>query len=243
MRSPSVLRVALLAMVLATGCALAACGTTQDAAAPAASTRPGAQLRALNLESKLSWHTQFRAVYLYTTPSGAHSTRTERFTIAQDGSKSMLELGTRLSVDEGGDESYLCEGTSCSQDGFLPSVQPPALFYALRGLVDGATFWSTTQGYPITTADLASRGVNLSFSTAFYASQPSTCVTLTYRSGPDGYPLPGDTHRSQRWCLAHDGVVALWSSGRHRLVLVSFTRHTSATAFELPRRSRVTISK
>jgi len=232
-----------VALFLALGAGLAACGVAPGAASRLTSSQPGAQLRALNLQSERGWHTAFEAVYRYTIPVSAHRSRTERFTIAQDGSKSLFKLGGAEAVDLGGAEAYYCRSGKCVADSFLPSVQPPSSFYAFRNLVDGSTFWSSTQGYPISVADLATRGVTLAFSTGTFAAHPSSCVTITYRSGPDGYPLRSGTHRSQLWCLAHDGIVDFWSSGRHELVLTSLTTHPQAATFEPPPHSTVVYPK
>jgi hypothetical protein len=233
----------LLGGMLACSLGLAACGTAQSAVARTTSTQPGAQLRMLNELSKAGWRTSFRATYLYTAPASSGATKKERFTIAQSGSKLLFKLGSLEAVDEGGGESYLCQRRTCEPDSFFPSVQPPASFNVLRGLVDGAMFWSTTQGYPVAKADLALRGIAVTFSESDYSAQASTCVAITYRSGPDGYPLHAGVRKHERWCLTDTGLVDYWSSGRRELVLTSFNPTPPSDDFLQPHGDQIAIPK
>jgi hypothetical protein len=243
MSTSRIARAVTLAALLSFGVGLAACNTTPSAAPRTTNAKPGAQLRTLNLQAKAGWRATFEATFLYTAPVSVHATRTERFTVAQDGSKLLFKLGGAEEVNEGGDEAYYCHLGQCVPDSFYPSIQPPTSFYVLRSLANGSTFWSTTQGYPISVADLATRGIGIAFSSATYASQPSSCVTITYRSGPDGYPLRSDAHKRQSWCLTKIGVVDHWSAGRRDLVLISFKRSPPAADFELPKHDTVAYPK
>lgn len=240
-------RAILLAALVAAGAALSACAGT-SAASPAA-PRPGAELRSLNAVAQDAGHQTFEATYTYTGPVPASpgvsgsATRTVRFTIGQDGSKSRLALDGTVALDEGGEQSFVCVRGSCLADSPMPRVETPPFFYVLRNLVTGNTFWADTQGYPITTADLASRGVAVAISSATYSGRHSTCVTITYRRDPDGQPLVRAHDRSQRWCVDGSGLVDAWSSGRRSLELTTFTASPPASTFQPPAGSRVSFPK
>jgi hypothetical protein len=226
---------------------------------------PGAQLRTLNALAKEAWRTPFEATYSYTGPvfslyglSGLPETTTYScincqklparpryllFTIAQQGSKSRLAIPGMIAIDEGGQQSFVCRKHQCLADSPLTWIETPPFFYVLRNLADGNTFWADTQGYPITTADLASRGVSLAFSTATFAGRPSTCVTMTYRRDANGQTLTSGHYRMQRWCVNQVGIVDSWRSGRASLVLTSFTAHPPASAFLPPPGDKVGFPK
>jgi hypothetical protein len=209
-------------------------------------SRPGAELRRLNALAKDAWRTSFEATYSYTgrvpqlyasndlSASSTVRPQSERFMIAQQGSKSLLEFAGIAALDEGGEQAFVCQRHECLADSPMPRVETPSFFYELRGLATGNIFWADTQGYPITTADLASRGVALAFSNETYADRSATCVVMTYRRDADGQPLTPSQYRTQRWCVDRSGVVDDWSSGRSSLVLTSYAAHPSATAFEPP---------
>jgi hypothetical protein len=222
----------------------------------ASSGGPGAELRALNTLAKDAWRTPFEATYTYTGPvfplsglSGLPETttyscincqnlparpRSMQFTIAQQGSKSRLAIPGMIAIDEGGQQSFVCRRHQCLADSPMPRIETPPFFYELRNLADGNSFWADTQGYPITSADLASRGVALAFSTATYAGRPATCVTMTNRRAADGQPLTPGRYRTQRWCVDKGGIVDGWWSGRTSFVLTSLRAHPPASAFLTP---------
>ncbi len=235
MRASSALRnarVATLAVLLAGGVGLSACGSSSPSASSTTTTTSGNSgstgntgtsgntgstgadnLSALTTLAQAGKNATFAATYTYTANG-----KTQSITFAQSPPKSLLKVGTTALVLSDGTTSTYCGGTHCYS---VSSAADP--LSSIAYLFDGTTFTDSVQAYSgAAAAQLANEGITLSFSSSTYAGQPSRCVTVT-KSG-----------KSFIWCVATNGILDYWSSGTAKFTLTAFTSSPPSSDFTLP---------
>lgn len=240
MRASSVVRnarVATLALLLAGGVGLSACGSSSPSSSSTSTTTTttsgnsgstgntgtsgntgstgGAEsLSALTALAQSGKNATFAATYTYTADG-----KTQSITFAQSPPKSLLKVSTTALVLSDGTTSTYCGGTHCYS---VSSAADP--LSSIAYLFDGTTFTDSVQAYSdAAAAQLATEGITLSYSSSTYAGQPSKCVTVTEKSG-----------KSFIWCVATNGILDYWSSGSAKFTLTAFTASPPSSDFTLP---------
>jgi hypothetical protein len=229
-------RLAGLAVLLAFGAGLAACGSSSTATTTTTTTSgvtgstgsagnsggsgntgsASASLSSLTSLANAGKSATFEAVYTYTPTTG----KSETITFAQSPPKSLFKVGSTGFILNDGTTSSYCAMSTCYTS--AASADPLA---SLTFLFDGQTFRDSVAAYDATTSALAAEGITLSYSDATYAGQPSKCVTVNSTKGG------GSTFT---WCVASNGIMTSWTSGSATFALTSFTSSPPASDFVLP---------
>ena len=228
-------RVTIVAVIMGATLALAAC-TSSSSSSPSttAATSSGggnstgngggnsgsgggssAASRLANLSSSLhaAEGAPFKATY-----SGSYNGQTQTMTIAQDPPKSSFGVANAVIVDTGS-QTYYCP-TTANPTCINASSEDP-----LSSLVDAFSPKAALSQLQAARAAVAGRaaGYNISFSSATFAGQPSTCVTAKSSSA------------SWKYCVTDKGYLAYASSGPQQVFqMTSFSTNVSASDFALP---------
>jgi hypothetical protein len=237
---------ALVAVVVGAAFSLGGCGATTGTAAPGSSAAPGAVLRSLDRLALHGARTTFEATYRVAYPT-ADGLRSTRVTVGKRGPDWRLVVGGTVEFGLPTGEVDSCRGGTCLAEGGRV-LTPPVFTGASNallgdvGLYDGTWFWSSTQGYPVTRADLARRGVVVRVRAGRIAGLAVSCVTMVARAVSRGLQTRVPT-RTQQWCLDGEGLVARWQVGHHVVVLVSVTRHPPPGDFYPPTGAPTAVEK
>jgi hypothetical protein len=218
-----------LAALLAFGVGLAACGSSPSATSTTTTTTSSTGSTgsagntgsaADNLSSLTSLATAgksatFEAVYTYKS-----SGKTETITFAQAPPKSLFKVGTTGQIINDGTKTYVCGAGTC----YASSTTADPLV-SLTYLFDGQTFLDSVAAYSATAAALAAQGITLTYSTSSYAGQSSKCVTVHSSKS---------TTKTFTWCVASNGIMTSWNSGKSSFTLTSFSTSPPASDFQVP---------
>jgi hypothetical protein len=211
---------AAVASLAIAGLALGAC-TSGSSSSPSGGTNGSgaasgvsAELSAIAAKVHSGKGATFKATYKST---GSSSSGTIVF--AQKPPKTYFSSGSTQLIDTGS-TSYVCtaEGgtTTCLASG---STNPLA---GVLGLFNGATITAFLQTARAQAAAHAA-GYDLSYSTASYAGQPSTCVTA---KGPSG---------TSKYCVTDSGIIAYVSTPDGNVFeLTDYSTDVSDAQFQLP---------
>ncbi len=155
----------------------------------------------------------FKATY-----SADYNGQSQTMTIAQDPPRSSFAVANAVIVDTGS-STYYCPTTS-NPTCFNTSQEDP-----VSALVDAFSPKAALSQLQAAQAAVASRvaGYNVSFSSATYAGQPSTCVTVKAQSA------------GWKYCVTNKGLLAYASSGPQQVFqMTSYSSDVSASDFALP---------
>jgi hypothetical protein len=236
---------ASLTVLLGSGIALSACGSSSPSATGTTTTTAGntgssttststttttqaggnssvsQQLSALSGLTGSASSTTFSATYSYKS-NGA----TQTMTIAQSPPKSLFANGSSDFVDTG-TATYLCSSGTCLEES--TTTDPLS---TLTDLFNGTTFDDTATEYAMSASVLATEGVSMSFSGSTYAGLPSKCVTITWtKSGIE----------PATWCVASSsGVMTSWVDGTNSFTLTAYSSSPPSSDFAIPTGDKIT---
>jgi hypothetical protein len=210
-----------IAVVLATGAGLAACGSSNDAASTTTTTSTTVltsikdQVDQLTTAAGNLKNATFGATYSLT-----QGTSTQDVTYGQSPPKYLFKLGDGTLALDDGTSSYYCNSSKTCVG--LTSASPIA---AQLALFNGSTFITVAQGFAKAKPALDLLGVDVTFSSASYAGIASSCMTVTYtRNGA-----------TSTYCVASDtGLLTYWKVDATTYELTSYTKSPPDSYFTLP---------
>ena len=201
----------LAAAGLATGLALA---TTLPASASLDKTISSKQLKALtnslNKGNKLTYQATYTSV---------QGTQTQTVTIAQSPPKSNFTAGSGSAISDG-KTTYYCSTSDGKQQCLSIGGSNPLL-----GLEDLFSPSVAIGAFSEARQGLASRllGIKTSVSSATFAGQPSTCVTVTVHG------------KAGKYCVTNHGILAYaGTSSTQNFTLTKYSSSPPASLFSLP---------
>lgn len=220
-------RVTMVAVAVGTAIALAACSSSGSASPPStgatsnlggtsgASGGSSAASRLASLSKTLddAQGSTFKATY-----SADYNGQSQTMTIAQDPPKSLFEVANAVIVDTGS-STYYCPTTP------NPTCVNTTQENPVSGLVNAFSPKAALGQLQAAQAAVTSKaaGYDISFSSATFAGQPSSCVATKEGSA------------SWKYCVTDAGQLAYASSGPQQVFqMTSFTSSVSPSIFVLP---------
>lgn len=218
-----------VAMLALAGLVLAGCsssksstGTTQATSGSNTSSSGGtgstsSQIQALTSSVQASEHTTYKAVYTLTS-SGSSGPQT--ITLEQKPPESLLSTSAGLVIDNG-TTTYFCSksgaNTSCFSAG--GGVNPLASIATLFNPTSAVTAMQAAESE----VEAHVAGYNVSFSSATFAGQSASCVTVTSQTQIAKYCVTKKT-----------GILAYSGTAANSFGLSSFSTSVAASDFALP---------
>jgi hypothetical protein len=223
-------RTSAAAMLTLGALALVACSSSTKATtatvAPSVTTSAGAtagssasgqvgQLQALTASVQAAEHGTFKAGYTSTSSTGASST----VTFEQQPPKSVFTTAGESVINDG-TKTYVCSASGGSTCVAYPAGAANPLA-ALFQVFSPATAISAMQRAQ---TELAARtvGYNVSFSSATYAGQASTCISGT--GGASNF----------KYCVTKSGILAYGGANGSSFALTSYSSVVSDSDFSVP---------
>ncbi|HUY63932.1 MAG TPA: hypothetical protein VMV14_05390 [Acidimicrobiales bacterium] len=211
------------AVVVGAGLLLAGCSSTSNSASStstsagtgaSAGVSTAAQLRSLTSTVQAAEHGTYKVVYTATSSSG-----TQTVTIEQSPPKSLFSTSGGSVIDTG-TTTYFCSSSNGSNTCITASGSTNPLASLLSLFSPSAAITALQQAQTEIGAHLA--GYNVSFSSATYAGQDSTCVTVSSSS------------QSGKYCVTKSGILAYEGSQGSSFQLTSYSTTVASSDFSLP---------
>ena len=161
-------------------------------------------------------HATFKAVYTYTSPGSATPMSV---TIEQEPPKSLFSASGGLVINNG-TTTYYCSTSGATDSCFTAGTgsNPLASIATVFSPTSAITAMQTAE------SEVAAhlQGYNVSFSSASFAGQSSTCVTVSSQA------------QTGKYCVTKGGILAYSGANGSNFSLTSYSSSVSASDFSLP---------